>query len=325
MSASYATELIRTLTGGVWGDVLAQQPLCEAAGRLGAEACKRELHCAPDGEGRCSASRAWVASMLASRPEDGGAGLGEARCGLLGSLLASGGICAGARNSSSCAVAGNMSGVRCNWDAQSGCDVSRQDLLVALRRDYRDELARVGLRRDRCKAHGSAQACDGECQWQERVATVVQPNGVESTVIVGRCMLRESDALVTLVDREACPVTALLRRHWSCDVVQVANLCEAYLRDDGRRLCFWTGARCEAHPVSLEFDLLLLLGASRPELLTLAREAHDLCADATSEDQCSAACAPSVTKKASRATRSGLPEPAAALIAALLAAKHSRI
>lgn len=323
MSASYATELIRTLSGGVWGDVLDQQSICETAGRSGAEACRREPHCAPDGDGRCSATRAWVASMLVSRPEDGGAGLGEARCGLLGSLLASGGICAGARNSSACAVAGNMSSVRCNWEAQSGCDVSRQDLLVALRRDYRDELARVALRRERCNARGSAQACDGECQWQERVATVVQPNGVETTVIVGRCMLRESDALITLVDREACPVAALLRRHSACNVVQVAEACEALMRDDGRRQCFWTGARCEAHPVSLEFDLLLVLGAARPELLTLAREAHDLCADATS-DQCGNACAPSVTK-ASRATRRGLPQPAAALLAALLAATHARI
>ncbi|CAE8659256.1 unnamed protein product [Polarella glacialis] len=210
------------------------------------------------------ASRQWVAGKLAAPMWQGGAGLGE-RCGLLGQLL-SGEVVCSPRSQSDCEALNtvNASDLECGWDVARGtCGVPPSIAMQLLRRDYRDELGRVTLRRQRCSALRSQGDCTGSCQWDSAAAS-------------GACTLRQSEALLTVLD-EDCPLRGILGQHSSCTEVTSNTTCGSKLRKDGLPECEWLGTACEASPSALEFDLLLIIGLAEPSVEKLTRTAHSMC------------------------------------------------
>mmetsp|Transcript_29617 Transcript_29617/g.92120 ORF Transcript_29617/g.92120 Transcript_29617/m.92120 type:complete len:177 (-) Transcript_29617:8-538(-) len=142
-----------------------------------------------------------------------------------------------------------------------------------LRQDYHEELVRVSLRRDRCASLGSGALCAGECQWQ-----------VSAAAPGGRCTLRSADALLS-VTGEDCPLRPLLRRHAACR--ESSSLaCSARNPE-----CYWDGRRCLGHPMTLELDLLALLGLDQPEILGKMQAASAACtAHLSSPFTCNSVC-----------------------------------
>lgn len=209
------------------------------------------------------------------------------RCGIFGRLLVDGASCLPNSNKATCLDAvGARSRVNCSWDELRGvCDASREDLLFVLRRDYRDELARVSLRRERCSAReGTLASCSGDCQ-----------------LVNGTCTLRTLDALLA-VTGEDCPISTLMRQNANCWSLAGEASCTARARSDGLKDCDWRRDQCEAHPIALEFDLLLVLGLGQPEISTPMRAAQARCLQATSEN-CNSLCAPAVVAESAAVQR----------------------
>lgn len=273
VSREYAAALIRAYDTGPWGTIVSQHAQCEAD----LANCKVMADCEIDGGGRCAARRSWVVGKLVQPESEGGAGLNSDRCGIFGQMLGDGASCLPTRDSTSCANAvGASSGAPCVWDKLRGvCDASRQGLLLVLRRDYRDELARVSLRRDRCLAR-ARPACSGDCH-----------------LVNGTCTLRTLDALLAVVG-EDCPLSTLLRQNANCWDAEDLVSCEAKVRPDGIPECDWRNNQCEAHPIALEFDLLLTVGLGQPGILTPMREAQARCVRNMGPTSCGVLCAPAV-------------------------------
>merc|ERR1712232_57653 len=163
---------------------------------------------------------------------------------------------------------------------------------------YRDELARVRLRRDACATQQTQESCTGDCHWQPLVVSDGSSmnrrlaTATANAAVLGHCTLRTEDALLALVG-EDCPLRTLFKRHSGCSEAADQKSCEAQERPDGLRRCAWRPAvqepgteegsatsasgQCEAHPAALEFDMLLLLGAEKPSLLESLRESQLRC------------------------------------------------
>jgi len=275
VSREYAAALIKYYDRGPWGQLVSQQAACEAV----LTSCKGTPYCEIDGTGTCSAKRSWVVERLAAPEADGGAGLNSDRCGIFGRLLVDGASCLPHLDKSTCRSSVAPSGANCVWDELRGiCNAARDDVLFVLRRDYRDELARVSLRRERClAANESLASCTGDCQ-----------------IINGTCTLRTLDALLA-VSGEDCPFSTVLRQNAGCWSMDNEATCTAKMRADGIHECDWRRSQCEAHPVALEFDLLLVLGLGKSEILEPMRVAQRRCtAFGSASAACDASCAPPV-------------------------------
>lgn len=275
MSRAYASEVLEVFHNntGPWARIAAKQVACEASGCSGAV----PDNCEVDGAGTCSASRAWVVGNLAASEDQGGAGLISDRCGIFGRMMADGAGCLPQRSQAECeSTLGPASGARCAWDELRGvCDASREDLLFVLRRDYKDELARVSLRRERC-ASKLPSACDGDCH-----------------MVNGHCTLRAVDALLAVAG-EDCPFAELLRQNAGCSDLSNNVTCKSRKRLDGLSQCHWRRDQCEANPIALEFDLLLVLGLGEWAVMNRMRQAQAQCA-LTSSTACATLCALPVT------------------------------
>lgn len=275
VSREYAAEVIKFYDDGIWGKLVAQHAECEAR----TMDCGGMWTCEIDGTGTCAARRSWVVENLAKAEAEGGAGLNSDRCGIFGRLLVDGASCLPNADKTSCSNAvGASSGIPCAWDTLRGvCEASRKDILFILRRDYRDELARVSLRRERCRVRESTIAsCAGDCQ-----------------LVNGTCTLRTVDALLAVAG-EDCPVSTLLRQNAGCWNLEDEESCTARKRSDSLKECDWRRGQCEAHPVALEFDLLLMLGLGQSEILEPIEAAQTKCSQFWYAEACDAECAPLV-------------------------------
>jgi len=285
VSRSYVATLIQVFQGGIWGNIVSHLQNCELHGERD---CTTTANCEVDSIGLCTASRSWAAKKLAAPVSEGGVGWGAERCGILGELIAQGAGCASERNASSCGTNN-----QCSLSEQNNCGVSRQAALVLLQNEYRDELTRVSLRRARCAAQKSRVTCLGDCRW------------TESPGVQGRCLLQTLDALLAVLGDD-CPLRVLLGRHARCRNFVSSAECLASARLDGIPDCMWRSQQCEANPVSLEFDLLYLLGLDHPSIARRFSRASATCASYISADQCHQPCAPPVTLPQNTAMHRGL-------------------
>lgn len=281
VSREYVAALVGAFDNGPWAKIMSQQALCEA--HVGN--CLSVSDCEFDDAGICAATRSWIARILASPVADGGAGLNADSCGLFGQLLATGAGCLARANKTACTAGPWTTSSRCAWDPlRNVCDASRQDLLLILRRDYPEDLARVNLRRQRCAAQ-TRQTCIGDCR-----------------LVNGTCVLRALNALLAITG-EDCPLSSLFTSHAGCGVETDQSACTSRTRSDGRTECAWRRGQCEAHPMALEFDLIGLLGLSQPAILGPMSAAEAQCS-AMAREVCNATCAPRVRSSAAvRRTR----------------------
>lgn len=271
VSRQYAGALITAYAQGPWGSIVTTHVGCEA----NLTACPYNPDCEIDGAGRCAAKRSWVVEKLAAGESQDGAALNSDRCGIFGRMLARGAECLLRKDQAECETADT---VPCAWDDLRGvCDASRQELLFILRRDYRDELARVSLRRERCLALGR-RACTGDC-----------------FLVNGTCTLRKLDAILAVMG-EDCPLTTLLRQNAGCWSLRDQPSCTSRTRPDGMRVCDWRREQCEAHPMALEFDLLLVLGLGQPAILSHMQAAQSKCSEFVTSQDCGEPCAPIVDR-----------------------------
>lgn len=292
----YASQILRAYQGGVLGSIATQLTECTAIGS-GARAsavCSSNANCELDERGMCSARRTWAAAKLAAMPADGGIGLGDARCGFFGELLVHSSHCLAHRNRTACEANGAApANVECAWDSTRGsCDVSRKGLLIVLRQRYRDELALASLRQARCASQPN-HTCTGDCQWHP--SSVAAPGRMLSTrraEEAGRCLLRPMTTLLAMVG-EDCPLRFLFTRSTECGEAQDSLTCQSILRSDGLPQCTWRSDTwtCQAHPVVLEHDLLMLLGADSPQLLDTFSSSQRKCG-ALSSISCEYLCTP---------------------------------
>jgi len=283
VSRRYAAGLMESFEAPPWNWIAAKLIECE---ELDAAGCANVPSCELDQWGRCSAARSWAIPMLAASSEEGGAGLGPDRCGALGHMLNASAECLVLADQATCEAAS------CVWDVSAAsCGSSRESTLLVLRRDYKEQLARVGLRRMRCAAFGSPAACVGDCEWSPAE---------------GRCLLRAIDALLSVVGSD-CPLNMLLRRHAECGDVSTSDqtLCELGERSDGLPECAWRDGRCEAHPTALEFDLALYFGVQHPQVIPAIRTAQYRCRSFLLAEDCTAAdlCAPGINNQTGGAAR----------------------
>lgn len=285
VSKEYAAALIAHYDTGPWGQVVAQNAKCEVVAQ---HSCLDLEKCEIDGTGLCVAQRSWIVQKLVLAESDGGMGMNSDRCGIFGRLLVDGASCLPQLNQISClAATGGSSGIPCAWDELRGiCNAAREGILFVLRRDYRDELARVSLRRDLCTSReGTFASCTGDCR-----------------LVNGTCTLRPLDALLA-VTGEDCPLSVLLRQNAGCWRQADEVSCLSRTRADGMKECDWRLGLCEAHPMALEFDLLLTLGLGQPDILTPMRASQTQCAEFSNAVSCVAACAPPIGKSSKAAVQ----------------------
>jgi len=276
VSRPYMTALIEAYDDGPWAELVALQTNCEA----NLDNCTNMQECEVDTTGVtdvCAANRVWVARRLVASDPDG-AGLAD-RCGIFGRMLADGVACLQEADPAACpnvtAPTAGLGG--CAWDpVQEVCDVSKSALLLALRRDYRDELARVSLRRERCASALTSTMCSGDCFWDGQ-----------------RCALKPMDSLLAVAG-EDCPLRTLIRQGEGCQNSTDESGCKGRLRPDGLPECNWRSGFCEAHPMSLEFDLLMMLDLGYAGVLDALRAAETQCSELVNAAECAGPCAPEV-------------------------------
>jgi len=295
VSREHVLDLVSLVDRGVWAEILRADGACQASCGSGCETDQLT--------GLCNVDRGWLTRRLALPVDEGGAGFGD-RCGLFGRLLIEGMHCGNeTTDQERCAErAAATSGVSCAWDdARKVCDVSKEGVLFLLRRDFRDELVRAGLRRQRCEAVPSEGLCSGDCAWAG-----------------GLCTIRDRDALLA-VSGEDCPLETILRSHEGCAVEANASVCLERRRTDGNAECIWRQGRCEAHPMSLELDLLGILGLAHPYVAESFAQAQNTCT-ALVPSLCNVLCADEIElPQASASARAVPPPPRGALAAAALA------
>lgn len=275
MGKAYAASVIERLQGGVWGEIVFAESVCEG---LTPQTCSSQPRCQLRSQGSCRVAFMWLAEKLTTPRWLGGAGLGVERCGLLGQLLAGKALCGNSSSSSECSARNSSSaGQVCAWDmSRNVCDVPEAWALALLRQDYREQLQFIALRRQRCSSL-SQELCIGSCRWQ--------PSPLANATVPGRCTLRRLETLLAVVD-EDCPLRPLIELGGSCSEYSNATACTSNLRKDELQTCFWTNKTCEANPVALEFDLLLLLGLTNPNLKQTLLAAQRQCSK-KSADKCS--------------------------------------
>mmetsp|Transcript_52270 Transcript_52270/g.132047 ORF Transcript_52270/g.132047 Transcript_52270/m.132047 type:complete len:360 (+) Transcript_52270:83-1162(+) len=273
VSREYLTALVEAYDDGPWVDILASHANCEA----NLDNCTNMVECEIDAAGICAANRAWVASQLAA-PEPDGAGLAD-RCGIFGRMLADGAVCLQEADPAACAnvTAEGEGFLGCAWDpVREACDVSKSSILPVLRHDYQDELARVSLRRERCATALTSTMCSGDCYWDGQ-----------------QCMLSPMDSLLAIAG-EDCPLRTMLRQSEGCRSTVSESTCNLRVRADGMQECVWRSDVCEAHPMSLEFDLLMILDLGYPSLLDSLRAAQTQCLELAFAEECALPCAPAI-------------------------------
>jgi len=296
VSRLFANQLIGIFNDGVVGQIARLNAECQAN-------CS-ETGCETDPTtGLCGVNRTFVARRLAAPVELGGAGFGE-RCGLFGQLMSAAVVCQEASTEEECsgiATAKNAE-IPCAWDRiREICDVTKEGVSFLLRRDFRDELVRVALRRQQCAAKSLDTVCTGECRWVNQA-----------------CHLNQQDALLAVAG-EDCPLRTLMSLHEGCTTVLTADMCNDQLRRDGLPECFWRQGQCEAHPTSLEFDLMQLLGVGQQGALAQYREAYNRCSKSTS---CEEECAGPIFGPSGTPRRAGVPLGSLAAALAFLVASH---
>lgn len=275
ISRQYTFELIKAFDSGPWLPILSHHLKCQA---MSNDICEQNLNCEVDRSNRCAASRSWVISRLALSSFDGGPGLGDT-CGLFGLLLREGTACLQETDRVRCASVSTplAAAGHCAWDiTRQVCDVSHKVVVPALRLDYHDELLLVHFRRERCAAVSVPSMCDGDCRWRNDT----------------NCSLQPSDALLA-VTGEDCPLRLLLRSNAAC-AAETEDTCGSRKRADGLQECHWLQGRCEAHPVALDFDLLMFVGLGQPLILEPALAAQGLCSDIKLASSCTSLCASAI-------------------------------
>ncbi|CAE7217431.1 GRC3, partial [Symbiodinium pilosum] len=186
ISRWYSASLLQRLRGdSVWGEIAAQGLTCES---LNGSACENATLCRISGAG-CATDRAWIARKLASPVWQGGAGLGAQKCG----------ECIELQSEADCAGYNGTAG--CLWDpGRASCGIPPATVLALLRQEFRDELVRVALRRDRCASLASQDLCKGSCLWDAA--------GM-------KCNLQPLEALLAVID-EDCPLRSVLSAGSAC-------------------------------------------------------------------------------------------------------------
>lgn len=273
LSRPYTADVFAALQEDNWTDIAEHLKKCEAAGKSGEVQCRATPGCDTDALYRCSASHAWSMATLAALPADIGVGVGDYhRCGLFGQFVNLSAFCLNFTSRPAC-DAHNTS--KCTWNARKQvCDISSFGLSTFLRRDYRDELAFVSLKRERC-AKNVANTCQGDCQWQG-----------------GRCVLRPLIALLAIFG-QSCPASTLFRRLADCRDSASNETCEAVAGPDGLAQCRWNGRQCEAYAVSLELDIVPALGLNTL-VQTKMSTGEQECRSLTDEQACLARCSPPI-------------------------------
>mmetsp|Transcript_81212 Transcript_81212/g.134161 ORF Transcript_81212/g.134161 Transcript_81212/m.134161 type:complete len:541 (-) Transcript_81212:54-1676(-) len=284
VSRTHTAEVYKSVPGSAWSTIAEKTKVCEAAGREGAAACRGASDCELDGYGRCSPSRTWAVSNLADLPSNAESRLGPSRCAAFGNYLRVSSTCSKHTDPTTC-EGGLGNSTDCRWDVRRGaCDISSNTFLALLRQGFRDELARVTLRREICNSRGEAECTGPQCRWippEELAQGRLLTAHVAPPKPVGKCVLPSSDALLA-ISGEDCPLSSLIRRQLSCREAESETACSSG--------CQWLGTRCEALPLSLEMDVLPMLGMSSVRGKVAAAER--LCAQHESAEHCHAQCTP---------------------------------
>ncbi|CAJ1411340.1 unnamed protein product [Effrenium voratum] len=222
----YSSGVLERLAGSSpWAQVAAQRLAC---GELNASDCGESCEVSA---GLCGPRRSWLARSLAAAQLD-------AKCGLLGQIMAQEAVCSES-NASSCAL-------RCAWDPRrDACGVAQHAVTGDLRQDFREELARVALRQQRCLQR-SQEECTGSCTW------------------TGTCTLKTLEALLAVID-EDCPLRTVLGVQAACGELVTSASCQAATDVRGLPACLWTG-RCVPETAALELQLLAQAQLLTPQL-----------------------------------------------------------
>lgn len=266
ISRWYTTALLERLQGdGVWGQIAAKSFSCES---LNGSDCENATSCQVSGSG-CAADRAWMARKLASPLWQGGASLG-AKCGLLGQVMAGEAECM-EMDEAACDSYNGTAG--CLWDpVRSSCGLPPAVVLALLRQDFRDELVRLALRRERCASVTSQDLCKGSCWWDAAAM---------------RCNLLAVEALLAVVD-EDCPLRTVLSTQAACDELSEES-CRAAAWQSGSQDCIWVNG-CQANPRTLEMVLLRQLGLMTAQMEDSMTSSMATCGNLTDCAQTPAFC-----------------------------------
>mmetsp|Transcript_74431 Transcript_74431/g.241684 ORF Transcript_74431/g.241684 Transcript_74431/m.241684 type:complete len:351 (-) Transcript_74431:35-1087(-) len=284
ISKAYATALVEFFDDGPWSAIMKHHMSCES--NINGP-CDQVAHCEVDGAGMCAASRSWVVAQLARPGTEGGANLTD-RCGLFGRLLADGAVCLQETNSTLCS---NVSTPKwggpgaCAWDdIRQVCDVSSRVVMPTLRQYYSEDLVLANFLRQNCSRASTSDLCSADCHWDGN-----------------SCSLRPVDFLLA-VSGDDCPLSLVFQQNAGCHTENTSNTCSTRKRADGLQECLWRQNQCEAHPVALEFDLLMFVGLGDPLILEPARAAEAQCSELPDIHSCLQPCAPAIMNP-SRATR----------------------